>query len=164
ASNPSEPLRLVGQRGSSRARDSVVPAALALFFRRLWQFLNPATGAEILERAVERRRPEPNGAVAQGLHLSRHRQALSPPLRQRDEDVEHLGLQRGVRHQVNIILLNIISINSMSLSATVSRLYRWMRSLRFNGVGAIGFALQLAVLAFLLRAGVHYLAATAIAV
>jgi putative flippase GtrA len=38
------------------------------------------------------------------------------------------------------------------------------RFLRFNGVGVVGFALQLAVLALLLRAGVHYLAATALAV
>ena len=39
-----------------------------------------------------------------------------------------------------------------------------LRFLKFNGVGAIGFALQLGVLALLLRLGVHYLAATAIAV
>jgi putative flippase GtrA len=38
------------------------------------------------------------------------------------------------------------------------------RFLRFNGVGAVGFGLQLGVLAVLLRLGVHYLAATAIAV
>src|SRR5579872_4005807 len=40
----------------------------------------------------------------------------------------------------------------------------WMRFVRFNGVGAIGFAVQLAVLATLLRAGMPYLPATAIAV
>jgi putative flippase GtrA len=39
-----------------------------------------------------------------------------------------------------------------------------VRFLRFNGVGLIGFALQLGVLAVLLRLGVHYLAATALAV
>ena len=38
------------------------------------------------------------------------------------------------------------------------------RFIRFNLVGAIGFALQFAVLAILLRAGMHYLAATALAV
>lgn len=38
------------------------------------------------------------------------------------------------------------------------------RFLKFNGVGAIGFALQLGLLALLLRFGLHYLAATAIAV
>jgi putative flippase GtrA len=38
------------------------------------------------------------------------------------------------------------------------------RFLKFNGVGAIGFALQLGLLALLLRLGLHYLAATAIAV
>jgi putative flippase GtrA len=38
------------------------------------------------------------------------------------------------------------------------------RFLRFNGVGVAGFALQLGVLALLLRFGVHYLAATALAV
>jgi putative flippase GtrA len=39
------------------------------------------------------------------------------------------------------------------------------RFLRFNGVGVIGFALQLAALALLLRSGgMHYLAATALAV
>jgi putative flippase GtrA len=38
------------------------------------------------------------------------------------------------------------------------------RFLRFNGVGVLGFALQLGVLAVLLRLGVHYLAATALAV
>lgn len=38
------------------------------------------------------------------------------------------------------------------------------RFLRFNGVGAIGFALQLGVLALLLRLGLHYLVATALAV
>ena len=38
------------------------------------------------------------------------------------------------------------------------------RFLRFNAVGLIGFVLQIAVLAALMRAGVHYLAATAIAV
>lgn len=39
-----------------------------------------------------------------------------------------------------------------------------MRFLRFNGVGAVGFALQLGVLAALLYLGVHYLVATAFAV
>lgn len=39
-----------------------------------------------------------------------------------------------------------------------------MRFARFNGVGAIGFAVQLASLAALLRAGVPYLPATAVAV
>jgi putative flippase GtrA len=39
-----------------------------------------------------------------------------------------------------------------------------VRFLKFNGVGLIGFALQLGVLAVLLRLGVHYLAATALAV
>jgi putative flippase GtrA len=38
------------------------------------------------------------------------------------------------------------------------------RFLKFNGVGAIGFALQLGVLAGLMAFGLHYLAATAIAV
>jgi putative flippase GtrA len=38
------------------------------------------------------------------------------------------------------------------------------RLFRFNGVGIIGFVLQCAVLALLLRAGIHYLAATALAV
>jgi dolichol-phosphate mannosyltransferase len=39
-----------------------------------------------------------------------------------------------------------------------------MRYVRFNGVGTIGFAVQLAVLAGLLRAGMPYLPATAVAV
>ena len=39
-----------------------------------------------------------------------------------------------------------------------------VRFLRFNGVGVLGFALQLGVLAWLVRFGVHYLAATALAV
>jgi len=39
-----------------------------------------------------------------------------------------------------------------------------VRFARFNAVGVLGFGVQLAVLALLLRAGVHYLAATAIAV
>ena len=39
-----------------------------------------------------------------------------------------------------------------------------VRFLRFNGVGVLGFVLQLGVLALLLRAGVHYLPATALAV
>jgi len=38
------------------------------------------------------------------------------------------------------------------------------RFLTFNGVGVLGFAVQLAVLAWLLHFDVHYLAATAIAV
>jgi len=38
------------------------------------------------------------------------------------------------------------------------------RFLKFNGVGILGFALQLALLALLLRLGLHYLAATALAV
>jgi putative flippase GtrA len=38
------------------------------------------------------------------------------------------------------------------------------RFIRFNAVGVLGFALQLAVLWGLVRGGVHYLAATAIAV
>jgi putative flippase GtrA len=53
----------------------------------------------------------------------------------------------------------------------MSRVYRvlrltgqMVRFLRFNGVGFIGFALQMGVLAVLLRLGVHYLAATALAV
>ncbi len=39
-----------------------------------------------------------------------------------------------------------------------------MRFVRFNGVGAIGFAVQLSTLAWLLHAGISYLPATAIAV
>jgi putative flippase GtrA len=39
-----------------------------------------------------------------------------------------------------------------------------MRFVRFNGVGVIGFAVQLGVLACLLRAGLPYLLATALAV
>src|SRR5437588_12600019 len=39
-----------------------------------------------------------------------------------------------------------------------------MRFMRFNGVGAVGFLIQLAVLALLLRAGVPYLLATVLAV
>lgn len=39
-----------------------------------------------------------------------------------------------------------------------------MRFWRFNAVGVLGFAVQLGVLALLVHAGVHYLAATAIAV
>ena len=39
-----------------------------------------------------------------------------------------------------------------------------MRFARFNAVGVLGFGVQLAILALLTRAGVHYLAATAIAV
>jgi putative flippase GtrA len=39
-----------------------------------------------------------------------------------------------------------------------------VRFLRFNGVGLLGFALQLGVLAVLMRLGLHYLAATALAV
>lgn len=39
-----------------------------------------------------------------------------------------------------------------------------LRFVRFNGVGAIGFALQIAVVAGLVHAGVNYLAATALAV
>ena len=38
---------------------------------------------------------------------------------------------------------------------------RW---LRFNAVGLVGVAVQLAVLSLLVRLGVHYLAATAVAV
>jgi putative flippase GtrA len=38
------------------------------------------------------------------------------------------------------------------------------RFLRFNGVGVVGFALQLGLLALLLRLGLHYLVATALAV
>jgi putative flippase GtrA len=39
-----------------------------------------------------------------------------------------------------------------------------VRFWRFNAVGVLGFAVQLAVLALLVRLGVHYLAATALAV
>jgi len=39
-----------------------------------------------------------------------------------------------------------------------------IRFLRFNGVGVIGFVLQLLVLSLLVRGGMHYLAATALAV
>ena len=39
-----------------------------------------------------------------------------------------------------------------------------MRFVKFNSVGVAGFALQIAVLAALLHGGVHYLAATALAV
>jgi len=38
------------------------------------------------------------------------------------------------------------------------------RFLTFNGVGFVGFALQLGLLGLLLRLGLHYLAATALAV
>jgi putative flippase GtrA len=38
------------------------------------------------------------------------------------------------------------------------------RFLKFNGVGIAGFALQLALLALLLRLGAHYMLATAVAV
>jgi dolichol-phosphate mannosyltransferase len=44
------------------------------------------------------------------------------------------------------------------------RLTGQMRFLRFNGVGVVGFALQLGVLTLLLGFGVHYLLATALAV
>src|SRR4051812_6766077 len=39
-----------------------------------------------------------------------------------------------------------------------------MRFLRFNGVGVIGFVVQLAVLTVLVHLGVHYLVATAAAI
>jgi putative flippase GtrA len=39
-----------------------------------------------------------------------------------------------------------------------------MRFWRFNAVGVLGFAVQLAVLALLVRLGLHYLAATVLAV
>ncbi len=39
-----------------------------------------------------------------------------------------------------------------------------MRFFRFNGVGVLGFAIQVIVLGVLLRAGVHYLVATVLAV
>src|SRR5436190_12126219 len=39
-----------------------------------------------------------------------------------------------------------------------------LRFLRFNGVGLLGFILQIAVLAGLIRLGAHYLAATVVAV
>ena len=39
-----------------------------------------------------------------------------------------------------------------------------MRFLRFNGVGIIGFVLQLLVLSLLVRGGMHYLVATVLAV
>lgn len=39
-----------------------------------------------------------------------------------------------------------------------------MRFVRFNAVGVIGFGVQLVVLALLLRGGMHYLPATALAV
>jgi len=39
-----------------------------------------------------------------------------------------------------------------------------VRFLRFNAVGVLGFAVQLGVLALLVHAGLHYLAATALAV
>jgi putative flippase GtrA len=39
-----------------------------------------------------------------------------------------------------------------------------MRFWRFNAVGLLGFAVQLGLLALLVQAGVHYLAATALAV
>jgi len=39
-----------------------------------------------------------------------------------------------------------------------------MRFVRFNAVGVLGFAVQLGVLALLIRGGLHYLAATALAV
>jgi putative flippase GtrA len=38
------------------------------------------------------------------------------------------------------------------------------RFLKFNGVGIVGFALQLGLLALFLRLGAHYLVATALAV
>ena len=39
-----------------------------------------------------------------------------------------------------------------------------MRFWRFNGIGALGFAVQLAVLAVSIRVGLHYVVATALAV
>jgi putative flippase GtrA len=39
-----------------------------------------------------------------------------------------------------------------------------VRFIRFNAVGGLGFGIQLAVLAILVRAGMHYLIGTAIAV
>ena len=41
---------------------------------------------------------------------------------------------------------------------------RFDRFVRFNGVGAIGFALQLGLLALLIRLGLHYVLATMLAV
>jgi len=52
----------------------------------------------------------------------------------------------------------------MSRVYPIPRLIGQMRFWRFNGVGVAGFVVQLAALAALLAAGLHYLAATAIAV
>jgi len=49
-------------------------------------------------------------------------------------------------------------------SAPPPRASQWARYLKFNAVGALGFAVQLVVLALLCRIGVHYLVATACAV
>src|SRR3954469_20693826 len=55
-------------------------------------------------------------------------------------------------------------LRSMSRVYPHLRLTKEMRFWRFNGVGVIGFAVQLGVLAVLLHVGMHYLAATALAV
>ena len=55
-------------------------------------------------------------------------------------------------------------LRSMSRVYPLLRLTEQMRFWRFNGVGVAGFVVQLGVLTVLLGAGLHYLAATAIAV
>jgi putative flippase GtrA len=52
----------------------------------------------------------------------------------------------------------------MSQVYRLLRLSEQMRFWRFNGVGIAGFVVQIAILALLVRTGMHYLAATAIAV
>jgi putative flippase GtrA len=52
----------------------------------------------------------------------------------------------------------------MSQVYRLLRLSEQMRFWRFNGVGIAGFVVQIAILALLIRAGAHYLAATAFAV
>jgi dolichol-phosphate mannosyltransferase len=52
----------------------------------------------------------------------------------------------------------------MSQVYRLLRLSEQMRFWRFNGVGIAGFVVQIAILALLIRAGEHYLAATVFAV
>ncbi len=53
---------------------------------------------------------------------------------------------------------------SLTRNGAPLRLPVWMRFARFNGVGAVGFAVQLAVLTGLLHTGIPYLPATVLAV
>jgi hypothetical protein len=83
-----EPLSL-GVEGGARRGDAVVPLALAAIGTPpgIVDFFDPADVGELLERSVQRRRPQTNALAARLADVARHGQSVAIARREREQDV-----------------------------------------------------------------------------